>query len=475
MVTQTTLQMKKLTTLFYQNTPLLFQNIGITAYGYYWRHRRFGGIFDKELRGFKEREYYSDEQWISYQTLMLRKLLIHANNTVPYYRELFKNIGLSKDFIINRFEQYDLPKIPALTKEALRAICTTSLLSSNREMGGSFFSSSGSTGTPTQILYSNQMHQRYAAANETRSRNWAGVDRLNARGMIGGRRVVPEGVSKGPFYRYNFVEKQVYFSAYHISAQNAANYAEAIWKYKLDYMTGYAMSNYFLARFFDENNIQVPQLKAVITSSEKLTPEMRAMFQKVYGCKTYDGYSGVEACGMITENEHGQLLISPDVGIMEILKEDGTPCKPGEIGEVYSTGLLNFDQPLIRYRIGDMVKLAENQHTLCGRNMAVVEEIIGRVEDVVIGKDGREMVRFHGIFINLPSVVEGQIIQYEIDKFEIKVVCSQPIKEDERKIIESRMKSQLGMIELKITQVDSIPRNQNGKFKAVISIVKRSA
>ena len=77
---------------------------------------------------------------------------------------------------------------------------------------------------------------------------------------------------------------------------------------------------------------------------------------------------------------------------------------PGETGEVYSTGLLNFDQPLIRYRIGDMVKLAENQQTLCGRNMPVIEEIVGRVEDTVIGRDGREMVRFHGIFINLPSV-----------------------------------------------------------------------
>ena len=99
------------------------------------------------------------------------------------------------------------------------------------------------------------MHQRYAAAAEARSRNWAGINRFNARGMIGGRRVVPDGISKGPFYRYNFIEKQVYFSAYHISAKTAIDYADAIRNYKLDYMTGYAMSNYFLARFFDENNI----------------------------------------------------------------------------------------------------------------------------------------------------------------------------------------------------------------------------
>lgn len=465
--------MSKIVSNIYKITPLWFQNIGISIYGYYWKNRRFGGIFEDELIEFKKRETYTLDQWNNYQIIELRKLLLHAYNTVPYYYQLFRNIGLTGEFIQNSFEITDLKKIPPITKEILRKYGTTTLLSAMKAKEGVFLSSSGSTGTPTKIFFSKNMHQRYAAAAEARSRNWAGVNRFNARGMIGGRRVVPEGISKGPYYRYNYFEKQVYFSAYHISAKTAANYAEAIRKYKLDYMTGYAMSNYFLARFLDENNIKVPQLKAVITSSEKLTPEMRSLFQKVYGCKTYDGYSGVEACGMITENEYGQLLISPDVGIMEILKEDGTPCIPGETGEVYSTGLLNYDQPLIRYRIGDMVKLAENQQTRCGRNMPVVEEIVGRVEDTVIGTDGREIVRFHGIFIDLPSVVEGQIIQHELDKFEIRVVCSQPIKEDEHKLIKSRMISQLGEIELKINQVESIPRNQNGKFKAVVSNVKR--
>jgi len=465
--------MGKIITNIYKFTPSWFQNIGISIYGYYWKKRRFGGIFEHELIEFKKRENYSLDQWTNYQTRELRKLLLHAYNTVPYYSQLFRSIGLTKEFIINSFEIQDLKKIPPLTKEILRKYGTTTLLSTMKEKGGVFLSSSGSTGTPTKIYFSKIMHQRYAAAAEARSRNWAGINRFNARGMIGGRRVVPDGISKGPFYRYNFIEKQVYFSAYHISAKTAIDYVDAIRKYKLDYMTGYAMSNYFLARFFDENNIEPPKLKAVITSSEKLTAEMRMLFKKVYGCKTFDGYSGVEGCGMITENEYGQLLISPDVGIMEILKEDGSDCLPGETGEVYSTGLLNFDQPLIRYRIGDMVKLSLDQTTKCGRNMGIVDEIVGRVEDTVIGSDGREMVRFHGIFINLSSVIEGQIIQHTVDQFEIKVVSTGEISDNDLNLIRYRMKSQLGEIKLEINCVDSIPRNQNGKFKAVMSYVKR--
>jgi phenylacetate-CoA ligase len=156
-----------------------------------------------------------------------------------------------------------------------------------------------------------------------------------------------------------------------------------------------------LARFIQERNLDAPQLKAVITSSEKLTVEMRKTFQDVYQCKTYDSWSGLEACGLVSECEHGSLHMSPDLGILEILDEAGQPVKPGEVGEVVCTGLINYDQPLIRYRIGDRMRLGNNNCS-CGRNMpTVIEEIVGRVEDTVIGQDGREMVRFHGIFIDL--------------------------------------------------------------------------
>jgi len=456
----------------YPKMPIGIQNLMISAYGYQWEKRRFGGIFMSELQKCRERESFSVEQWKTFQTTQLRKLLTHAYTTVPFYREKYSKAGFSLSDL-ETFELENLVKLPWLEKKELREFGTSTLLSSKLESKGSFFSSSGSTGTPTKILFSEAMHQRWSAAFEARIRNWAGLTRENARGMIGGRRVVPAGVADGPFYRYNFVEKQVYFSAYHISAKTASNYAEAIKKYNLDYMTGYAMSNFFLARFFEENNIKVPKLKAVVTSSEKLTLEMRNLFQKVYGCKTYDGYSGVEACGLISENEFGQLLISPDVGIMEILDQEGNPAKPGEIGEVYSTGLLNFDQPLIRYRIGDRMKLAEDQATKCGRNMPIVDEIIGRIEDTVIGKDGREMVRFHGIFVNLPNIIEGQIIQNAIDKFEINIVSHEGLSLIEETTMKKRMASQLGEVSVKINKVESIPRGSNGKFKAVISKIKR--
>lgn len=456
----------------YNFSPVWVQNIGVSIYGWQWQKRRFGGAFEQELVGFKNREAYSVQQWHDYQTIQLRKLLVHAFENVPYYREKYGYMGFNIQHF-RRFEIEDLPKLPCLSKEDLRQFGTNKLLSDVREKGGAFFSSSGSTGTPTQILFSTPFHQRWSAAFEARIRHWAGVDRFTSRGMIGGRRVVPEGFATPPFYRYNLFEKQVYFSAYHINQKSAKNYREGIHKYELEYMTGYAMSNYFLARFFKEEKLNIHPLKAVITSSEKLTPEMRSVFQEVYGCKTYDSYSGVEACGLISETSKGQLLINPDVGVTEVIRLDGTYASSGNSGEIIATGLLNYDQPLIRYRIGDEIQLSVNQRTICGRNMPVVNEIIGRIEDTVIGPDGREMVRFHGLFVNLPNVKKGQVIQHELMKFELTIETDKGLSLEEKTIISQRMKSQLGNVEINIREVKEIPLTANGKFKAVISHIKR--
>jgi phenylacetate-CoA ligase len=450
--------------------PYKIQNAAISAYGYYWHRRRFGGIFQRELQLFRWREHYSAEQWDGYQTRELRNLLVHAFDNVPYYREKFYAAGLSSSDLA-KISPDNLGMLPELSKDDLRRYGTGSLLSRKRTGRGSFFSSSGSTGTPVRIYFSYPMHQRWSAAFEARIRNWAGVSRYESRGMIGGRRIIPYGTAKGPYHRYNSAEKQIYFSAYHISTATAPNYASALERYRPVYMTGYAMSNYLLARLFQECEIEVPHMKSVITSSEKLTSEMREAFRRVYGCNTYDSYSGVEACGLISENEYSQLIVSPDVGIMEILNENREPCKPGEVGELYCTGLLNYDQPLIRYKIGDKVRLAQNQTTLCGRNMTVIEEIIGRDEDIIQGPDGRQMVRFHGLYIDIGGLIAGQLVQHESDSFtmNLQVEKGKFDRQNSEKLIKHRLFSQLGEVRIRFEYPEKIPLGPNGKFKAVVS------
>jgi phenylacetate-CoA ligase len=456
----------------YPVLPVTLQHAAISAYGLVWSQRRYGGIFNSEYKGFRDRESYDENRWLTYQTIRLRKLLIHAFNTVSYYRDAFRSVGLNLPKL-ERFELSDLSKIPCLEKETLRKLGATVLISSRKEPGGRFFSSSGSSGTPTQILYSAAFHQRISAAYEARVRNWAKVDRFMPRAMIGGRRVLPGGTARAPYGRYNYFEKQLYLSAYHIAPYSAHDYLKQINAFSPNYLVGYAMSHFILARFFDDLGLRPPEMKAILTSSEKLTPEMRKLFGKVYGCKTYDGWSGVENCGLISETESGELLVSPDVGIVEVLDSKGIPVRPGEVGEVVCTGLLNFDQPLIRYRIGDSVQLRSNQTSKCGRIMPVIDEILGRSEDVIIGKDGREMVRFHGIFLDLQTVKKGQLVQENSEELLVRVEVDGRLSEHDKTLMTSRLISQLGDVRVIFEEMDRIPLTAAGKFKAVISSVGR--
>lgn len=456
--------MKKIVENIYKNSPIAFQNGMISLYGYYWKNRRLGIEFKNQLIEFENRTNYSEKQWQEYQTAELRKLLIHAFKTVPFYTDKYKTAGFQlSDF--ENFELSDLSSLPYLDKEELRAYGKTTLLSSQRAKG-KFYSSSGSTGTPISVYFSKNFHQQWNAAYEVRVRNWAGVNYKMARGMIGGRRVLPTSEMKGPFYRYNASEKQTYFSAYHISEKSVPNYIEGFIKNKVEYLVGYATSIYLLADFIMKLDIKAPKLKSVLTSSEKLTKPMRETIEKAFQCKVYDAYSGVEACGLISENENGELLFSPDTGILEVVDEKGNQVENGEVGEVISTGLLNFDQPLIRYRIGDCVRLSKKQD---GNGFIKIDEIEGRTEDVITAKDGRKMVRFHGLFIDIVGLKQAQIIQEKNYNCILNLVVDSSFNKKDEKIFFDRLQSQLGNVKLDINYFDSIPREANGKFKAVIS------
>lgn len=455
----------------YPHLPVRFQNALVSGYGYFWHKRRYGGIFGEQLKLFKDREGFTVSQWRDYQNLALRKLLLHSFETVPHYNSAFKSVGLTKSQL-EAFDIENINRLPILEKDTLRKCGMSSLLSVKRERNGAFFSSSGSTGTPVKILFSEAMHQRWRAAFEARIYNWAGLSRFNSRGMIGGRIVVPGGENaRPPFYRYNSFEKQIYFSIYHIRKENAWSYRDAINRYKPDFMTGYATSNFLLASHFEDLKYEVQPLKAVITSSEKLTEPMRQVLANVYNCKVYDSWSGIEACGLISQHSDGNMYSSPDVAIIEILGDDLNPVRDGEVGGIYCTGLLNYDQPLIRYKIGDLARISTSVASVSPQ-MPVIAEIVGRIDDVVTLRDGRQLSSFNRFFADIPEIREVQVVQMSYESFVLNLVASSKYDSNIENELLNSIHTRLGKVKVDINRVDRIPRNSSGKFKAVVSHVK---
>lgn len=451
----------------YSKLPLSLQNAAVSLYGVYWRWLRFGGDYKLFVKSYGSRDRFSTDEWTDYQSDKLKGLLKICVNHIPYYSRVWSQE--QKSAAMNG----DLSVLPLLEKKPLRADPSDFVRTDRSPLLKITNYTSGSTGTPIASIFTPSEIRDSLAIREVRSAKWAGVSFKLPRATFSGRMIEPDPESKGPYYRFNAIERQVYFSPFHLRPDTAHFYVEALRRHKIQWMTGYAVSYYLLAKFILDAGLNVPPLKAIITTSEKLTPEMRTVMEKAYHCRVYEEYSTVENVLFASECEHGRLHVSPDAGIVEILRPDGSPCDPGEVGEVVATCLTRTYQPLIRFRLGDLAAWDE-EACPCGRSMPVIKEVVGRLEDVVVGPDGRQLVRFHGIFTHQPHIVEGQIIQESLDQIRVRVVPTEGFLEADKLDIVNRVHQRMGdQVEVVVELVQSIERTKSGKFKAVVSMIQK--
>ena len=453
---------------FYAALPVWGQNLAVTLYGRYWKRLRFGGDYDAQVAAFRERDTWSADRWASWQRSALTEVLSEAASEVPHYRGSWspeEKVAAAAG---------DLSGLPLLEKEPLRRAPEAFINQARLRPDAKTFHTSGTSGTPIAAAFTPEELRATMAVREVRSAGWADVSFEDPRATFSGRIVVPDAKSRGPFHRFNQAEKQVYFSAFHLSPNNAARYVQALHDHETVWLTGYAVSSYLLARSMIAQNLpKPPHLRAIVTTSEKLEPAMRETVESAFGCPAFEEYSTVENASFASECEHHCLHVSPDVGIIEILDENGLPCRPGEVGEVVVTSIVKRLQPLVRFRLGDLASWSA-EPCPCGRALPVLQQVVGRVEDVIRTADGRETVRFHGVFTGLSQIVEAQVVQTALDHLAIHVVASTFDTNLEREIIR-RVHERLGEgVRVDVVEMDSIPRSASGKFQPVISKIERT-
>jgi len=108
-------------------------------------------------------------------------------------------------------------------------------------------------------------------------------------------------------------------------------------------------------------------------------------------------YASTEMQTAFTECEQGMGgHHHPELVIVEILNEDGSPVKAGEIGELVITTLGIEGMPLLRYRTGDMIR-AFNEPCSCGRTTQRLGPVIGRKQ---------QMIKLKGTTLYPPGIFE---------------------------------------------------------------------
>ncbi|MBI5308206.1 MAG: phenylacetate--CoA ligase family protein [Planctomycetes bacterium] len=455
--------MSSLSERIYFASPIWLQQLAVSSYGWLWYRRRMSRHFYRLVAEYQSRDNWTREQFLAYQEKQLLQLLETADGS-PYYQAIFRVSRV--DWQLPAFKI--LAGLPFLSKETLRTRARDLVTQNPVPNSTSVFKSSGTTGTPTEIYYSPEFHALELAVPAVRNLGWAGVSYHSRRVMFGVRKVCRFDQDKPPFWRFSPAEDLAYASVYHLSPKNIPAYLDFLRTYRPDMIMGYPSALHTIAQYAMEHNDKPAPAKAIFTTSETVTEGHRQTIESAWQCKIYDRYGAVEGCMLAFQCEHGRYHVSPEVGIIEIVNTEGYPCSLGELGEVVCTGLQNLLQPLIRYRTGDVARWAIDQTCPCGRQMPILELIEGRVEDICITSDGRQMLRFDTVFKGVENIREAQVVQEQLDLFTICLVPADTFEEHDIQKIKDNMRLHAGEVRVDVHLVDQIERTASGKFRAVI-------
>lgn len=454
----------------YNAAPVSCKSLIGSLYSYFSNRYKYGNSFKKYSEFLKESQYWSNEKLKEYQAEKIREILKYANDNTKFYNHLIKENGVNINSS-NIFEE--IKKLPILKKNV--AIENyNNIITNIQESNKLIFYSSGTTGTAIHIPATKEALEREYAF-KWQFQSVAGAKFKDKFAYFTGHYVIPIKEKKPPFWIKDYNENSIRFSIYHLSEKNIESYVNAFNKFSPKFITGYPSAFYTFVRLAKEKHLEIKPVEAVFSASEVLHNYQKELVEDYLQTKVYKWYGQVELTENIHECEYRKLHVKEEYGYLELLRVDGGDAEPGEYGNAIGTGFSNKAFPLIRYYMGDIMKLAEEQKCECGRGGRIIEDIIGRDEDIILTPSGNYVGRLDFVFKPIEHVKESQIIQEDINNIKILVVATEEFNKNDELLIKEKMAERVGdEMNFTVEKIDSIPRDKNGKIRYVISKVNKN-
>jgi len=423
-----------------------------------------GKEFAEKYNELMKSQWYSKEQLEELQLRKLEAIIKHAYENVPYYRRVFDERGLKPKDIQN-FD--DLKKLPILTKDQIQENPNQFLAENMEEYEPWAFETGGSTGKPLRF-YNDKISDLMVSAFVWRYRTWAGYTPSDKQVVMRYKTDFPHcNESEAPSIQTGNV---LYLSAFHLKESNLDDYVAKIRKFHPKTIWCFPSTLYVIARHMLTEKVPlVSSLKSITTSSETLFPYFREAIEKAFGAKIYDWYESNERVVSAGECPEGGLHINSEYGLIEVVDINGNPVQPGEAGIVVGTAFNKFAMPFIRYMLGDRVILS-NTSCPCGRGLPVIESLEGRLDDLIVTKDGRFVGRLDEAFHDSFGIKMSQIIQKREGQITVKIVKGKNYSDEDVKKLDVQLRKRLGEdMEIKYQFVDEVQKVGRGKYRLVIS------
>ena len=423
-------------------------------------------------------QWLDQERSMALQQERLKILLAHAFRHVPYYRKVLLEAGAIGDnghIHLERFTQ-----IPILTKSLIHTHYDELKSDDINSRKWYVNTSGGSTGEPVLFIQEKNYHD-WAMAMKTLNDRWTGYVLSMPKIILwGSDRDLSTAGKSAKKNIGKWLRSEIWQNAYLMSPEKMLDYVKQINSHKPVQIQAYAESILELARYIEQENLNVYSPQSIVTTAGTLYPDMRVNIERIFGAPVFNFYGSREVGAIACECDHHKgLHVSLPTHYVEILKQDGTHAGPDEEGEVVITLLTNYAMPLIRYRIGDMA-IKGNQPCSCGRAWPLLREVTGRITDNFVTRD--KTLIFGGYFRQIlyfrDWIKKYQIVQEDYDLIRVILIKiektrSQTSLASELNEITEKIQAVMGKdCRVKYEFVNDIAPSSSGKYLYAVSKVR---
>lgn len=341
----------------------------------------------------KDTEKWTKEELEAYQLSKSREFLQFVYKTSPYYKKILNDVGLIPEEIT---QLSDLLKIPIVTKADLLQNVDT--IHADYSFDKVLLSeTSGTSGQPLKF-YRNEEWDSCNRAAMFRGYSWFGIDPWERNGYFWGYNIDRSVVRKTKILDW----LQNRFRLFTYSESEILKFTKKL--SSATYLHGYSSMIYEVAKIINTMDLELNlNLKMIKGTSEKIYESYQSEVKKAFGQKIISEYGASESGLIAFECPEGYMHINVENVIVEDVD-----------GEIVVTNLLSRSFPIIRYKLGDSITLADSDFECkCGRKHPVILDVLGRVGKRIIGFEKTyPSLTFYYVFKNL-SLTKDLNLNYQ--------------------------------------------------------------
>ena len=362
-----------------------------------------------------ELETMPRDKLVEYQLQLFRNQMAHLYERSPMYRRKFDDAGVRPEHIKTLD---DVQKVPFTIKEELRRSQEKhppygDFHCISPEEGVRVFQTTGTTGIPVRSLLSKK--DWFVNYYEQFMYFMCGYGITKADSMF-----VP--FNYGLYLAWWGIQAAFEQAGVLIipgGGQSSETRIKNILEWKPTVVGGTPTYVLFLGEIARKMGVDLSKtsVRIVITAGEPgaQVPSTKKQIETIWGAKNYDdvGSTEISNFGFECVAQQGTHVVESMFLVEVVDPETDRPLPPGETGELILTNLSCESMPLIRWRMGDIVKV-DTKRCDCGRTFLRLDGgIIGRADD---------MFQFGGVNI-FPSAIENFVRETREFSNEYQVVA----------------------------------------------------